>query len=86
MRFIETWTPATLVSTRDLAPGIREFLKRYQERAAKEGIDPVGFYIAPFAYAEMQILQQAVTAVGSWSASDAPSASSVRPRQSARTW
>ena len=26
MRFIETWTPATLVSTRDLAPGIREFL------------------------------------------------------------
>ena len=28
MRFIETWTPATLVSTRDLAPGIREFLIR----------------------------------------------------------
>src|SRR5438309_5996695 len=26
MRFIETWTPATLVSTRDLSPGIREFL------------------------------------------------------------
>jgi ferredoxin-NADP reductase len=28
MRFIETWSPATLVSTRDLAPGIREFLIR----------------------------------------------------------
>ncbi len=26
MRFIETWIPATLVSTSDLAPGIREFL------------------------------------------------------------
>jgi len=26
MRFIETWIPATLVATRDLAPGIREFL------------------------------------------------------------
>lgn len=26
MRFIETWTPATLVATRDLAPDIREFL------------------------------------------------------------
>lgn len=26
MRFIETWIPSTLVSTRDLAPGIREFL------------------------------------------------------------
>ncbi|KYK48831.1 diguanylate cyclase [Bradyrhizobium liaoningense] len=28
MRFIETWIPATLVTTRDLAPGIREFLIR----------------------------------------------------------
>jgi vanillate O-demethylase ferredoxin subunit len=28
MRFIETWIPATLVATRDLAPGIREFLIR----------------------------------------------------------
>ncbi|GLR88846.1 PDR/VanB family oxidoreductase [Bradyrhizobium iriomotense] len=26
MRFIETWTPATLVETRDLSPSIREFL------------------------------------------------------------
>jgi vanillate O-demethylase ferredoxin subunit len=26
MRFIETWTPATLVATRDLSPDIREFL------------------------------------------------------------
>jgi vanillate O-demethylase ferredoxin subunit len=26
MRFVETWIPATLVSTRDLSPGIREFL------------------------------------------------------------
>jgi vanillate O-demethylase ferredoxin subunit len=28
MRFVETWTPATLLSTRDLAPHIREFLIR----------------------------------------------------------
>jgi len=28
MRFLETWIPATLVSTRDLSPGIREFLIR----------------------------------------------------------
>ncbi len=26
MRFIETWTPATVVATRDLTPSIREFL------------------------------------------------------------
>jgi branched-chain amino acid transport system substrate-binding protein len=31
--------------------GIVDFLKRYQERAAKEGIDPLGLYIPPFAYA-----------------------------------
>jgi branched-chain amino acid transport system substrate-binding protein len=46
-------------------PGIVDFLKRYQERAAKEGIDPLGFYIPPFAYAEMQILEQAIAAVAS---------------------
>lgn len=28
MRFVETWTSATLLSTRDLAPDIREFLLR----------------------------------------------------------
>lgn len=28
MRFIETWTPATLIATRDLSPNIREFLIR----------------------------------------------------------
>jgi branched-chain amino acid transport system substrate-binding protein len=46
-------------------PGIEDFLKRYQERAAKEGIDSLGFYLPPFAYAEMQILEQAIMAVGS---------------------
>jgi branched-chain amino acid transport system substrate-binding protein len=46
-------------------PGIEDFLKRYQERAGKEGIDSLGFYLPPFAYAEMQILEQAVMAVGS---------------------
>ena len=28
MRFIETWSPATLIAMRDLTPGIREFLLR----------------------------------------------------------
>ena len=46
-------------------PGVEDFLKRYQERAAKEGIDSLGFYLPPFAYAEMQILERAITAVGS---------------------
>jgi vanillate O-demethylase ferredoxin subunit len=38
MRFIEAWTPATLVATRDLTSGIREFLLR-----------PDGFVASPYA-------------------------------------
>jgi branched-chain amino acid transport system substrate-binding protein len=41
-------------------PGIKEFLTKYQPRAAQEGADPLGFYLPPFAYAAMQILGQAV--------------------------
>ena len=44
-------------------PGVDGVLKRYQERAAGAGIDPLGFW-SPFAYAEMQILTQGVSAVG----------------------
>jgi branched-chain amino acid transport system substrate-binding protein len=46
-------------------PGVEEFLKRYQERAQKEGVDPLGYYLPPFAYSEMQVLAEAVTQVGS---------------------
>jgi branched-chain amino acid transport system substrate-binding protein len=41
------------------------FLAKYRERAAQAGVDPLGIYIPPFAYAEMQILEQAVNAVKS---------------------
>ncbi len=43
-------------------PGIEEFLKKYQARAPQQGTDPLGFYQPPFAYAAMQVLEQAVTA------------------------
>jgi branched-chain amino acid transport system substrate-binding protein len=45
-------------------PGIDEFLKRYQARAPAAGVDPLGHFLPPYAYAEMQILAQAVAAVG----------------------
>jgi branched-chain amino acid transport system substrate-binding protein len=45
-------------------PGIEEFLKVYQARAPEQGTDPLGFYQPPFAYAAMQILEQAVKATG----------------------
>lgn len=44
-------------------PGIDAFLEQYQQRAKGAGIDPLGFW-SPFAYAEMQILGQAVSSVG----------------------
>ena len=46
-------------------PGIEAFLKRYRERAAAVGVDPLGIYIPPFAYAEMQILEEAIRATKS---------------------
>jgi branched-chain amino acid transport system substrate-binding protein len=45
-------------------PGIESFLKKYQERAPAVGTDPLGFYQPPFAYAAMQVLEQAITATG----------------------
>jgi branched-chain amino acid transport system substrate-binding protein len=46
-------------------PGIEDFLKRYQARAPAAGVDPLGYYLPPYAYAQMQVLAQAVNAVGS---------------------
>jgi len=43
MRFIETWTSATLLAVRDLTPGIREFLLRPDHFAAAPY--PVGSHI-----------------------------------------
>ena len=45
-------------------PGIEDFLRIYQARAPQQGTDPLGFYQPPFAYAAMQVLEQAVKATG----------------------
>jgi branched-chain amino acid transport system substrate-binding protein len=46
-------------------PGVEQFLVRYRERAASAGVDPLGLYIPPYAYAEMQILEAAINATKS---------------------
>lgn len=46
-------------------PGIEAFLKTYQARAEKEGVDPLGHYLPPWAYAYLQVLGQAITATKS---------------------
>jgi len=46
-------------------PGVMEFIKKYQVRAPGEGVDPLGFYIAPWGYGYLQVLGQAIEATKS---------------------
>jgi branched-chain amino acid transport system substrate-binding protein len=41
-------------------PGVMDLIKRYQARAGAEGVDALGYYMAPWGYAQVQVLQQAV--------------------------
>jgi branched-chain amino acid transport system substrate-binding protein len=50
------WIPAKTMQF----PGVLDFLKKYQVRAAEEGVDPLGYYLAPWAYAYLQVLGEAV--------------------------
>jgi hypothetical protein len=45
-------------------PGIEAFLERYRAAADKEKADPLGLYAPPLAYAQMQVMEQAVARVG----------------------
>jgi branched-chain amino acid transport system substrate-binding protein len=40
--------------------GVKEFLKEYQARAEKAGVDPLGYYLPPYSYALLQVLGQGV--------------------------
>ena len=50
------WLPVPKMEFADVA----DFIKRYQAQAAAEGVDPLGYYMAPWGYAQLQVLQQAV--------------------------
>jgi branched-chain amino acid transport system substrate-binding protein len=41
-------------------PGIETFLQKYQPAAIKANVDPLGYYLPPWAYANMQVLAQAI--------------------------
>jgi branched-chain amino acid transport system substrate-binding protein len=45
-------------------PGVEAFLERYRAAAEKEKADPLGLYAPPLAYAQMQVMAQAVARVG----------------------
>ena len=55
------WLPLGAMAT----PEAMDFLKRYQAKSATAGVDLLGYYLPPFAYADMQVLQQAVEGAGS---------------------
>jgi branched-chain amino acid transport system substrate-binding protein len=54
----EFWLPVPKMQF----PGVAELISRYQARATAEGVDPIGYYMPPWAYAQLQVLQQAVEA------------------------
>ncbi len=43
----------------------REFVKKYQAKSAEAGVDLLGYYLPPFGYAIMQVVEQAVKGAGS---------------------
>jgi len=45
--------------------GVDELMKKYQARASVEGVDALGYYMAPWSYAQLQVLQQAIVATES---------------------
>jgi branched-chain amino acid transport system substrate-binding protein len=42
----------------------REFVKKYQTKSAAAGVDLLGYYLPPFGYALMQVVEQAVKGAG----------------------
>jgi branched-chain amino acid transport system substrate-binding protein len=50
------WLPAKTMQF----PGVAEFLQKYQAKAADAGVDPLGYYLGPWAYAYMQVLAAAI--------------------------
>jgi len=50
------WEPAKTLQF----PGVLDFLKKYQAKASAAGVDPLGYYLPPFAYANLQVVAETV--------------------------
>ncbi len=55
------WLPASTMQF----PGAMEFLKTYQAKAPGAGVDVLGYYIPTWAYAQLEVLGQAIEATKS---------------------
>ncbi|KAB1085365.1 ABC transporter substrate-binding protein [Neorhizobium galegae] len=56
----EYWVPVPSMAF----AGVDKFLSVYRSRAEAAGVDPLGHYMAPLAYAQMQVVARAVTETG----------------------
>jgi branched-chain amino acid transport system substrate-binding protein len=52
----EYWVP----SPKLMFPGVQKLLETYQSRASAADVDPLGHYMVPLAFAQMQVLAQAI--------------------------
>lgn len=56
----EYWMPVPKMNF----PGVTDMLAKYQEKAKENNVDELGYYMVPLAYAQMQVLEQAISATG----------------------
>jgi branched-chain amino acid transport system substrate-binding protein len=54
----EYWLPTAAMNF----PGVSDLIADYQQRAKGTPADALGFYVAPFAYAQLQVVEQAIEA------------------------
>jgi branched-chain amino acid transport system substrate-binding protein len=52
----ETWVP----DKKQMYEGTEAFFKEYQSRAKAAGVDPLGYYLGGWGYAQMQVLGEAI--------------------------
>jgi branched-chain amino acid transport system substrate-binding protein len=56
----EYWLPTSSMNF----PGVNDLISTYQKRASGTPADALGYYVAPFAYAQVQVLEQAIAGTG----------------------
>jgi branched-chain amino acid transport system substrate-binding protein len=56
----EYWLPTESMAF----PGVKRLIAKYQDRAVGTGADALGYYVAPMAYAQLQVVEQAVRETG----------------------
>jgi branched-chain amino acid transport system substrate-binding protein len=55
---VDLWEPVPTMQF----PGVMDFIKKYQAKAPAEGVDLLGYFLPPYAFSELQILGDAITA------------------------